>query len=803
MRIVLAILASFVSLPALASETLPVRAGEHGDYSRLVIPNPPEGWRIATSDRKVEIQFPDQSANFELSEILDKRKAHRVLSARVVDGDKARSIVLSLTCDCPVRTSRSAENSIVIDIFNEAPVTLSAEEEGKPETELSDAAKSSGPSTPENMRAARDRMIALLAEARHQGVVQLKIDDAKDAEPAPAPAKDEHAPEPAHPVTEASHTPAPEPEHKPEPHAAPLATHEPEHLTENHIEPAAAAPQDLAVASTGGECIDPSLFYEPDPGEPKLDYSAISRLRQRFDISVDADERRDLAATLALAYMEIGFFEEAGAIASPRGREGDANMAVADALADIGAGARSRAARTLTPFKNCGPFFEMAYAAAAASDDPSAAAMQEKHIEELRKMLSVLRGPFAENLGLNALERGDKTIAKEFYAIAKKARGRERTPALAILESELADDLAEAAPSHDVKPAAADAHAAPSHAAVVTEELKEVAQTPGPYQAKALAILATDYEKRANEAYEGLLDDIAAQSGKKAETLSEARASFTGARTLANAGRLREGLAILDSSARNAPGAKVASQALARSLIMSALNGDAKSRIAAVSAFFYYHDFVFRPDNGDLNIAVARELAAYGAVDLVDEALKGSPPAWRGQAEAAKALALLNSGDPHAALDVAAHGEANGELAVVAVRAHERLDDRAGAVAAIKTAMRRGANDNGLASAAWRAGEWSLANDAFAAVPKKERSEGAAARVALAGLNGGAKEMPQVARDALENDPETRDAIAHMYAIAPAVSVRAIDLLAGFTQGVVKETNFMSKGLSAEGAGDE
>ncbi len=133
-----------------AGETVSVRAGEHGDYSRLVIPKAPAGWRIATSDRKIEITFPEKDYAFELSDIIDKRKAHRVLNARVIDGENSRALVLSLTCNCPVRTSKSAGDSIVIDIFNDAPVTL-AEEEETPQEPISDAARNAVSATPESV----------------------------------------------------------------------------------------------------------------------------------------------------------------------------------------------------------------------------------------------------------------------------------------------------------------------------------------------------------------------------------------------------------------------------------------------------------------------------------------------------------------------------------------------------------------------------------------------------------------------------------------------------------------------------
>ena len=44
-----------------------------------------------------------------------------------------------------------------------------------------------------------------------------------------------------------------------------------------------------------------------------------------------------------------------------------------------------------------------------------------------------------------------------------------------------------------------------------------------------------------------------------------------------------------------------------------------------------------------------------------------------------------------------------------------------------------------------------------------------------------------------------------MFAPAPAVNVRAIDVLSDFTRGVAKETNFMETGLKgvSPGAGGE
>lgn len=752
-----------------ASETLPVRAGEHGEYSRLVIPSAPADWRIATSDRKVEIALPSKDYEFELSDILEKRKAHRVLSARVVDGAETRSLVLTLTCDCPVRTSKGGEGSIVIDIFNDGPTPLAPTQEDTPETDaMRKAARQSSQrtsSTPESMREARDRMIALLAEARHQGVVQLKIDEKRNE---PEPEDEQPEPQPALEPAQAAYS---APEFDPAPaHDTPVS-HEtrldPPQMTFNADVEASAA------------CVDPVLFDEPLSEEGKLDYSTIAKLRQRLEVSEDEQERQDLARTLALAYIHIGFFEEASAIAAPRAADGDDNMAVASALSYLASGAKAHAREAIAPYQNCGPFFEMVAAAAASGDDGAAPRMTDKHVKALKAMTRPLRGPIAEYLALNALEKGDKTLAKVVYDVAREARGEDRTAALAILEKALGE-------------------ATPEKTARLDAQITEAAQTPGPLQSRALSVLAEDYEKRAEAAYEGFLDDLAQQTSKRDMSASEARASFAGAKALAAAGRLPEGIAVLDASAQSAPKAAPAAAAVARSMIMNALLGDEETRLAAIQSFFEHKDFISGGEEAEVNLAVARELSKFGAKYLVDGALADVPPSRRADASLIKVRTLLNSGDAKDALDAAAKVQDGAEIAALKVEAYERLGDRNGALSVVRTEVRAGNSNDAMTRAAWRAEDWALAMEAFDKAPSSERTTGGAARISLAALNAGLKSLPAGAREALLRDPDLLAALAHMFAPAPAVSVRAIDVLADYSTGVARETNFMQRGLGDE-----
>lgn len=768
LRVAVIVLAALFPSALFASETLPVRAGEHGEYSRLVISSAPADWRIATSDRKVEIALPSKGYEFELSDILEKRKAHRVLSARVVDGENTRSLVLTLTCDCPVRTSKGDKGAIVIDIFNEGPTPLAPEEpDAGPTAAMRQTEKrpaESKSSTPESMREARDRMIALLAEARHQGVVQLKIDEREEeADEYDREFNAEAAVEP----TQASHTP---PQFDPAPaHDTPLAH-------EARLDP----PQiTTAHAEEDAPCVDPSLFDEPLSEEGKLDYSTIAQLRQRLETSMDEEERQDLARTLALGYVHIGFFEEANAIASPRAAKGDHNMAVLAALSNLAMGGKSRARKAVAPYAKCGPFFEMIMAAAATADDATVPAMTDAHLDTLKALTKPLRAPIAETLALGALERGDDTLARAVYTIARKARGGEQTPALAILEKALG---------------------APGEAAAekLDAQIAEAARTPGPLQSKALALIAEDYEKRADAAYEGFLDDLAQQTHARDMSVSEARASFSGAKALAAAGRLNEGVAVLNASARSAPRAADAARAVARAMIVEALLGDDETRLKAIQSYFQHRDFLGGDDGAEVSLAVARELSEFGAKYLVEDALSRVPASFAAEANLITARTALNGDDADAALRTLAHVQNSGEAAGLKIEAHERLGDRDGALSVVKTAVRSGEANDLMARAAWRAQDWPLAMEAFDKAPASERNADAAARISLAALNAGLKTIPAAAREVLSQDPDMLAAITHMFAPAPAVNARAIDVLADYSTGVAKETNFMQKGLSDE-----
>ncbi|VAW07463.1 hypothetical protein MNBD_ALPHA05-2297, partial [hydrothermal vent metagenome] len=104
--------------PADAGAPLMVRAGEHGGYSRIVIPNAPETWEIQTEGRTVTVVFPNAAQRLDVTGVGKTRKAHRVLNASsnpTADGDE---LIFTLNCDCEARAERSDHKSLIIDIFD-------------------------------------------------------------------------------------------------------------------------------------------------------------------------------------------------------------------------------------------------------------------------------------------------------------------------------------------------------------------------------------------------------------------------------------------------------------------------------------------------------------------------------------------------------------------------------------------------------------------------------------------------------------------------------------------------------------
>ena len=118
--IVLALALTAISTSALAQQTFRVRAGEHANYSRLVIPMPSDlAWEFTRTNRSAELFVPSEQADFDFAEVFDRIPRSRLLSLKSSAGPGGVSLRLSLACDCDVNADISGQY-LIIDVLDAA-----------------------------------------------------------------------------------------------------------------------------------------------------------------------------------------------------------------------------------------------------------------------------------------------------------------------------------------------------------------------------------------------------------------------------------------------------------------------------------------------------------------------------------------------------------------------------------------------------------------------------------------------------------------------------------------------------------
>lgn len=102
--------------------TIPVRAGEHAQFTRLVIQIPEaNSWRVATQGDTVRLTTEGPPLNFDLSQTFAKIPRTRLRNVIA----KPEGLELQLACPCEIRASEDIPQFLVIDILGTAGVSSS------------------------------------------------------------------------------------------------------------------------------------------------------------------------------------------------------------------------------------------------------------------------------------------------------------------------------------------------------------------------------------------------------------------------------------------------------------------------------------------------------------------------------------------------------------------------------------------------------------------------------------------------------------------------------------------------------
>lgn len=106
-----------LAAPAIAAETVTVRSGEHGDFTRLTFAIPEDTpWSVAER----MILFPVDGIQFDTSSVFERIDTSRLEGIETRGG----RVTLELACECILKGFLASKNLLVVDIHPGAPETI-------------------------------------------------------------------------------------------------------------------------------------------------------------------------------------------------------------------------------------------------------------------------------------------------------------------------------------------------------------------------------------------------------------------------------------------------------------------------------------------------------------------------------------------------------------------------------------------------------------------------------------------------------------------------------------------------------
>lgn len=197
MRMPLVVGLILLAIPAFAQNAVQIRAGEHSDYSRLVIPVPSDSqWELISSGRKAILLLPELDRSFNTERIFDRIPKTRVLSVSSETSSGNTRIEISMACACDIVAKIEAA-TLILDVYDEksekteiAAETEASDTPNEPSEEednvtdgvskptprptiSNNAEEPSNPDAPKTPEDLADRLITQLTKAAEQGLVDL------------------------------------------------------------------------------------------------------------------------------------------------------------------------------------------------------------------------------------------------------------------------------------------------------------------------------------------------------------------------------------------------------------------------------------------------------------------------------------------------------------------------------------------------------------------------------------------------------------------------------------------------------
>lgn len=753
------------SISAEAS-TLKIRAGEHGAYSRIVIPTGPAGqtgsskpdvlYTALTINNGV-LRLPVPPADYDLSDIIGARKAHRVASARIAGSLTAPVMELDVNCDCKASATQNADQSIVIDIspIDASDVAGAPIDIKKPVTDVTQAENPADRSA--EIARARARLLALLNEADEKGYVNIA---------------DAQTPEPQASTRNSRPVPAEQ--------SLNTAPHSTSAQPANQY--ASACPTDRAI-----DALKASAAF---------DFDDIISLQKALHESVE-DDRPNTALAIVGGYLQLGLLDEADKIASDwlaaTARDGGAQAR----RHDFAFLRRVIALSKHIEFPNAIFERDLPLQAFDASCAPEIAAIRQSLdlIEReaiatpdslppaLLTLAPSLRGPLLSRLALIAYNQGDEAALANLLHHAETAYrlGQPSTTVqyLKSITSRSADTI-----QHDAL-------------------IQTISDTDHPLKSQVLVDRLATLEADDADLTPTLLDDVARHAEAITGDAASRRLVSEGAEALVKNGRVDDALALLGSAARALPEYQNQYTNAIGDIVSDAVNADNPGeRIAAASAFVDQLDTLemIDPELRTQAAAIAATLGLSNVLDQLFDDMAGTGTPAQAQL---RAQAHYHAGDFATVSAIADQFPDNPDLAVLDLRARRQAarasDDPQSTASAIEATRKRAVQDHiaspALASEAFLAREWQAARDIFDLSLKQPFSDDDYRRMLLANYMSG--NIDAVRKPAIAERQGFDDTALRHFVVAPPPFNRADRAgLKSFSQNLTDEITLIETELA-------
>lgn len=678
--------------PAMAADaSVTVSAGEHEDYSRIVVAGGDNNLTVETAGRTIRIRNMGVGTAIDLGDINARQKAFRVDHAKQTG---AGAIELQLNCDCSVQTARTGSGKVIIDIANNGFTSASNQTEIRRQAaQPSSTGNSNTLDDTLTVEQAHDRMMELLQQAASDGLINLKNSSpgGETASASEVPPADAATQAPTDLTNIIVRDPAQQPVTAPEPQPALIPT---------------------PVNVPARECLSDNVFtidgadFESDP------LAAIEDLQIQI-VDAQGSEKDAILRRLANGFLAIGFGEEALAALKNKEKSAPVLFEVAHIVAE----------RKLDPngvilgAQNCRGAHALWQAAAI--DGANAATQYERSGRAIETLPTRLKTLIATRLAVKVADLEAWDAAEDLYVVAL-GDDQELSPELKYVETRLADHNAENEASRS--------------------SLLEIATQESSAADEALLALADSYAKQGDEPHEGFLEDI----GALAKIGGSSRAAYFEAYSWASIGNLEAAMLLLKNEAVKPDGDTEMAGVSAGAMILRALSGnDALTKRAALEAYLAHAAWIdpeqSRTELRTLAADFASEIGLPNlAYDLLSE-MRGTPDKQR---NAKLATAALAAGAPKAAIRFAAPYASEPAFGEVLVQANIAQQDHDAALATATAISDDKTRAHLKAQSGWLSRNWEAAYDGFRSTDPNTLDKAAAIRFAFSAYKNGAPTLP-------------------------------------------------------------